>query len=185
LIGLVGITASLAQPTVQFTATSDTVAESAGAITLSVQRTGDTSTRASVDYATADGTATSGLNYVAVSGVLTFEASETNKVFLVPIINNGLVDGTNNFHVIVTTSDGGVVLGTRKAATVSITDNDSPLKVEFTSYEVWEDQANFLIGVIRGDDGDFPVSVDYATSNITAVVGKDYLETLTMTRCWP
>jgi len=55
--------------TIQFTATSYTTNETAGAATLTVQRTGDTNTEVGVDYVTADGTATNGLKYTAVSGL--------------------------------------------------------------------------------------------------------------------
>ena len=78
--------------TIQFTATSYTTNESAGTVTLTVQRTGDTNTEVGVDYATADGTATNGLKYTAVSGTLAFGASETNKTIVVPILNNGFVE---------------------------------------------------------------------------------------------
>ena len=55
------------QSTLQFSATTYTVAESAGTVMLTVQRTNDTNTVVSVDYATADGTATNGLKYTADS----------------------------------------------------------------------------------------------------------------------
>ena len=72
LIGLAVPMAGLAQPTVQFSASSYTVAESAGAVTLTVLRTGDTNTAVGVDFATADGTATNGLKYTATNGTLAF-----------------------------------------------------------------------------------------------------------------
>jgi len=50
--------AGLAQPTIQFRATSYTVAENARQATLTVQRTNDLATLVSVDFATADGRAT-------------------------------------------------------------------------------------------------------------------------------
>ena len=40
-----------------------------------------------------------------------------------------------------------------------------------------EDAGSVLIGVLRGDDGNFPVTVDYATTNVTAIAGEDYFET--------
>jgi hypothetical protein len=130
-----------------------------------------------VDFATADGTATNGLKYAAVSGTLTFEASETNKVIAVPILNNGLVEGTKYFRVNLSNPNGGAVLGTRTNVLVSITDNDLPLKVEFASYEAREDDATVMIGVLRGDDSGQTITVDYATTSLTAIAGTDYRET--------
>ena len=158
----------LAQPTIQFTATSYTVAESAGTVTLTVQRTGDLNTTVSVDYATADGTATNGLKYTAVSGTLAFGASETNKTIVVPILNNGFVDGTKTFRVILSNPTGGAILGTRTNATVSITDNDVGIQFQFATYSVAEDAGAVLIGVVRGDDGTLPVTVDFFTTDLTA-----------------
>ena len=177
LIGLAVSRVGLAQPIVQFSASSYTVAESAGAVTLTVQRTGDTNTTVGVDYATADGTATNGFKYTEALGTLTFGNGVTSQTILVPILNNGLVDGTKNFRVILSNPNGGAVLGTRTNVLVSITDNDSLLKVEFASYEAREDEATVVIGVLRGDDGNQTVTVDYATASLTAIAGTDYTET--------
>ena len=60
---------------------------------LVVQRVGDTNPIVGVDYAAVDGTATNGLKYLAVSGTLAFAAGETNKVIVVPILDEGFVEG--------------------------------------------------------------------------------------------
>src|SRR5262245_2121199 len=76
------------QATLQFTAADYSVPENAPNATLIVQRTGDTNTAVSVDYATVDGTATNGLKYTAVSGTVAFGTNETRKNIAVPILNN-------------------------------------------------------------------------------------------------
>ena len=88
-IALAGTLASLAQPIVQFTAASYSVAENVGQATLSVEPTADLDTPVSVDFVTTDGSAIGGLKYEAASGKLTFGAGETQKRILVPILNNG------------------------------------------------------------------------------------------------
>jgi len=163
-----------AASTLQFSAPSYTVAESAGAVTLTVQRTDDTSTEVGVDYATADGTATNGLKYTAVSGTLAFGAGETNKAIVVPILNEGFVEGTKSFRVILSNPTGGALLGARTNVPVSITDNDVGIQFQFAAYSVAENAGAVLIGVVRGDDGTIPVTVDFATSNLTATSGLDY-----------
>src|SRR5262245_33073645 len=92
-IFLASASAGFGQPTLQFAATNYTVNEIAGAVALTVQRTGDTNTEVSVNYDTANGTATNGLNYTAVAGTLTFGTNTTNQIIWVPILNNGLVEG--------------------------------------------------------------------------------------------
>ena len=133
----------------------------------------DTNTAVSVDYATADGTATNGLKYTAVAGTLAFGAGETNQTIVVPILNDGFVEGTKTFRVILSNPTN-AVLGTRTNATVSITDNDVGIQFQFATYSVAEDAGAVLIGVVRGDDGILPVTVDLATTDLTATSGLDY-----------
>jgi len=175
LVALGGSALLQAASTIQFSATTYTVAENAGAVALTVQRTNDVDTIVSVDYATADGTATNGLKYTAVYGTLAFGAGETNKDIVVPILNEGFVEGIKTFTVSLTNPTGGAILGACTNATVRITDNDAGLQFEFSTYSVSEDAGSVLIGVVRGDDGNFPVTVDCATADVSATNGVDYL----------
>ena len=162
------------QSPLQFSAASYTVAESAGSVTLAVLRSGDTNTAVSVDYATADGTATNGLKYTAVSGTLAFGTGETNQTIVVPIVNNGFVEGIRNFRVILSNPTN-AILGTRTNVTVSITDNDVGVQFQLSATSVAEDAGAVLIGVVRGDDAPLPVTVDVATIDLTATNGLDYV----------
>src|SRR5713101_1325543 len=88
------------QATVQFSATSYKVFESAGSVTLGVQRAGDLSSIVGVDFATVDGTATNGVKYLSTSGTLAFDAGQTNQTIVVPVLDDGLVQGTRAFRVV-------------------------------------------------------------------------------------
>jgi len=57
------------------------------------------------------------------------------------------------------------------SATVRIADNDKGLQLELAAYSVNEDVGEVRIRVLRGDDGDFPVLVDYASANLTTANG--------------
>jgi hypothetical protein len=170
----VPVSTSLAQPLLQFSNNSYSVAESAGSVTLTVQRLSELAPAVRVDYATTNLTAVAGSKYMAVSGTLTFNAGETNKNILVPVLNNGFVDGTRTFRVILSNPTSGAVLGTPTEATVSIADNDFGIQFRFASYSVFEAAGTIRIGVVRDDDGELPVTVDYATSELTAKDGIDY-----------
>lgn len=170
----------LGQSTVQFSSRTYTVPEWAGTVTLTVQRTNDTSTAMSVEYATADGTATNGLKYISTSGTLAFAAGETNQTIVVPILNEGLVEGTRTFAVTLSNPTN-AVLGAATTATVSILDVDLGMQFQFANYNAasgWplaEDVGAVLIGVVRGDDAEMPVTVDIGTSDVTATNGVDYI----------
>jgi polyhydroxybutyrate depolymerase len=175
VILLVCTTRLHAASTIQFTVASYTVAESAGAVTLTVRRLDDTNTVVSVDYASTNGTATAGLKYTAVSGTLTFAAGETNQAIVLPILNEGFVEGTKTFQLTLSGPMGGAVLGTRTTTTVSIRDNDPGVGFELTSQSVWEKASAITLPVLRGNDGDLrPFTVDYATRDLTAKAGEDY-----------
>ncbi len=176
-IFLAGIWASFTQPTLEFSATSYTVAESAGSVTLAVQRLGDTNPVVTVDYATADGTATDGLKYLAASNSLTFAAGNTNQTISVPILDDGLVQGNKNFRVILSNPTGGAVLGTglRTNTTVSITDNDVGVQFQFATYSIAEDAGVVWVAVVRGDNGTNASSVHVSTSDLTGTGGADYV----------
>jgi len=112
-----------AASTLQFAASSSTVGGWAGSVTLTVQRTNGTNTDVSVDYATADGTATAGLKYTATNGTLAFGPGVTNLPIVVPVLNDGFVDGIKSFQVLLSNPTN-AVLGTPTIHTVSITNND-------------------------------------------------------------
>jgi len=174
MVSLASAVSIHAASTIEFTTTSYTTNESASSVAITVQRAGDTNTIVGVDFAAADGTATNGLNYLVLPGPLAFEAGVTNQTIVVPILDNGLVDGTKNFRVLLGNPTGGALLGTRTNVTVSITDNDVGTEFQFATYSVAEDAGAVLLGVVRGDDGTNAVTVDYVTFDLTATNGLDY-----------
>src|SRR5437588_9437511 len=108
---------------VQFALPQFDVIESAGAVTVTLTRGGDTSTAASVSYTTADGTATQKGDYIFAAGTLSFAPGETSKSFTVLIINDAYQEGTETFNVSLS-NPVGTALGARTTATVAIFDDD-------------------------------------------------------------
>ncbi len=166
--------AASGQPTLEFSASTYPVGESAGAATVMVQREGDAGPAVSVDYATADFTATNGLKYMAVSGTLRFDAGETNKAIVVPILNEGFAEGTRGFRVTLSNPSSGASLGARTTTTVNIIDNDVGVEFVYGAYSVAKDAGAVVLWVVRGDDGELPVTADVATADVTALSGRDY-----------
>ena len=111
------------------------VNESAGSATILITRNGDSAGPATVNYATSDsaGLASCGANsgvasercdYATSVGTARFAAGQTVTTFTIPIVNDALVEGDENFTVTLS-SPSGVALGSPPTATVTIIDNDS------------------------------------------------------------
>ncbi len=107
----------------QFNANSYLVNEGAGNATIIVTRSGDTSAVASIDYATADGTAQQRTKYTTASGTLSFAAGETSKNFTVLLTDEAYVEGNQTVNLTLS-NPVGATLGNQSMATLTIIDND-------------------------------------------------------------
>ena len=81
----------------------------------------------SIDYATADGTATAGTDYTHTSGTLTFEPSEPgHQLVHVPILDDSFADSGETFHLVLSNPTGGSQLNRwHHTVTGTIHDNDN------------------------------------------------------------
>ncbi|CAN5501340.1 hypothetical protein BH18VER1_BH18VER1_07770 [soil metagenome] len=156
------------------------VDEGAGFANLVVTRSGGLGVSTSVDYATADGTATAGVNYRETSGTLTFAVGEVSKVIQVPIIDDSSQDLTLTFTVTLTSPDGNGTVGGQGTATVNILDNDlTTFRFNPTDYAVNEGAGTVRLTVeaLRIGDPNQVYIVDYVTSDGTATAGEKYRRT--------
>ncbi|HKU76949.1 MAG TPA: PQQ-dependent sugar dehydrogenase [Pyrinomonadaceae bacterium] len=120
---------SLAGQSVQFGATSYVVNENAGSAVVNVTRIGNTSSAATINYATSNGTATQPGDYTTSSGSLQFAAGETVKSFVVPIINDESIEQPESINVVLSSPTGGVMEGSPFTSTITILDDDKPLVI--------------------------------------------------------
>ncbi|HEX7176663.1 MAG TPA: SBBP repeat-containing protein [Pyrinomonadaceae bacterium] len=110
----------------QFTQTAPSVQEDVTSLTLTVQRIGDTAGPVTVDYATADGTASERSDYTTALGTLSFAAGESAKNVVLLINEDSKVEGNETFTVTLSNPTGGGTLSCLTAtATVQITDDTS------------------------------------------------------------
>ncbi len=109
--------------TFQFSQATYPVNEDITFVTVTVTRTGDTSTAATVDYATADGTASERHDYTTALGTLRFAGGELSKTFDVLVNEDSKVEGSEAFTVVLSNPTGGPSLGTQSTTTVQITDD--------------------------------------------------------------
>ncbi|MCA1567660.1 MAG: FG-GAP-like repeat-containing protein [Acidobacteria bacterium] len=122
----------------QFSVNNTTITEGQDHVTVTVTRTDDLSRVASLEYRTADddtfavgcsdatgnsGDAYARCDFATTFGRLEFAVGELRKSFTIPIINDGHVEGTETFAVVLTHSlDQN---STRYTGTVTIQDNDA------------------------------------------------------------
>lgn len=109
----------------QFNASSFSLAENGGSMTITVTRTGGSTGAVSVQFATSNGTATAGSDYTANSGTLSFADGETSKTFTVAVLDDNAVEGDETFTLTLSNPTGGATLGTPASATFTIVDDDA------------------------------------------------------------
>jgi len=109
---------------VQFSSSNYGVVEACTTVTITVNRIGNTSGAASVDYFTSDVTASERRDYITAIGTLRFAAGETSKSFVVLINDDSYVEGNETFNVNLR-NPSGATLGAPAIATVTIIDNAS------------------------------------------------------------
>ena len=160
-----------------FSTPAYSVDEGDGEVTLTVRRENGSNGVASVSYRTSDGVAKNGLDYLGVTNTLVFTHGETFKTFSIRILEDSLVEGDEFFLVTLFNPSPGTQLINPTNAVVTITDNDSSLSLSAAEYTVDEGGTNVVISVVRTNSSSGMVSVNFATSNATALAGSDYIGT--------
>ena len=112
-------------PALNFNPVTYFALEDAGTVTLTITRTGGTTTGASsVTVTTADGSAADGVRYTGIETSVEFESGETSKTFTVPLIDGTSIEGMQDFTVTMSLPVG-ATLGAATVATVNVVDDDT------------------------------------------------------------
>ena len=145
-------------PTIAITGPA-TIDEAAGIATYTITLSNPSSTAISVDYATANGSATAGNDYTATTGSVSFGPGETSKTITVPITNDTLFEGNESYSITLTNpSSNASIDNTQQSVTTVITDNDSAPTVIVTGETITE-----------GDTLDFSVALSNPSATATTV----------------
>ena len=80
-------------------ADASTSDETAANLTATVTLSGPSSSTVTVNYATANGTATAGADYTATTGTLTFIPGDTSETFNIPILADTVDEVNEVFSV--------------------------------------------------------------------------------------
>jgi len=108
--------------TIQWSAAAYSTTERSGGVLVTITRSGGTASGVTVNYAMSDGTATAGLDYVATSGTVVFDAGETAKTIWIPVLADATLEATETIVLTLSDPTGGAALGAQSSAVVFIVD---------------------------------------------------------------
>ncbi|QDT43126.1 Calx-beta domain protein [Gimesia alba] len=155
-----------------------TVDENAGTAILTVSLNLPVDTAISVDYTTAEGTASSPNDYTNTSGTLTFNPGDLSQTIVIPITDTDQIELDETFLVNLTNlqaNGADIILGDNQAI-VTITDNDQA-GISIDDVSVDENAGTATLTVSLDSPVDTTVSVDFATADQTAAASDDYTST--------
>ena len=159
-----------------FSASGYTIDELSGLVTITVRREGPSTGAVSVNYATYDGDAIAGEDYVATAGMLSWAAGDSaDKSFTVGIVNDALDEIDERFGIRLSSAQG-ADLGQVSTAAVIIVDNGVGSQVAFDAASISVDETSgaVLVKVRRLNDVRAPASARVRTVAGSATPGADY-----------
>jgi subtilisin family serine protease/subtilisin-like proprotein convertase family protein len=131
----------------------------------------------SVNYATANGTAGAGADFVTAAGGVTFAPGETSKPVEVTVVGDRLDEANETFLVVLSNAVGALIADDRGTGTV--TDDDATPSVSVTDVVIAEGNTgtkSVTFVVTLSEPSGQGVTVHYATADGTAsATGGDYV----------
>ena len=124
-------------------------------LTFTVNLSAAASSAVTVNYATANGSATAGSDYNATSGTLTFAAGELSKTIAVSVLGDTTVEQNETFTVSLSNPIG-TDLGTTTSTTATIVNDDNPpitpnLNI-IDDFVVLQASTTAIVGAADGND---------------------------------
>lgn len=161
---------SISTPTISIAGA--TVTEG-GTLNFVVTRTGSIAGAATVNFATANGTAVAPGDYTASSNVLTIPVGQASATIPIVTIDDTLVESAETMTVTLSSPSTGYVLGTA-SATGTINDNDAGLAIGNASVT---EGGTLAFTVTRSGYAASALTVNYASASGTATSGADFTAT--------
>lgn len=162
---------------VTFTIASNAAVTEGASSVFTVTKSGTATGSCSVNYGTANGTATAGSDYTAASGTLTFTTAQTSQTVSVTTTDDAAVESAETFSMSLSSPTGGAVVGSPGSAAATINDNDGVncTGISFAVNDVTVTEGTALVfTVTKSGSTTNTCSVNYASANNTAVAPNDY-----------
>ena len=127
---------------------SFSVNEGAGSVHVTVTRSGDTTSAATLEFATADGTANDRGDYTTAIGRLRFGPGDTAQAFDIFITDDGYAEGNETVQLTLSNPSAGALAGGTATALLTIVDNDlapsAANPIDGTAFFVRQHYVDFL-----------------------------------------
>ena len=146
--------------------------EDVGALAFAVTLDEPSALPVSASYATADGTATAGVDYEAASGTLVFAPGELSKTVRVTVVDD-LLDEPDETFALTLSAPANATLA-RASALGTIRDDDEPPALSVAGAVGAEDAGGLSFAVTLSAPSPTGATVDYASSDGTALATSDY-----------
>jgi hypothetical protein len=143
-------------------------------LSFTITRSGSLLGSSSVSYLTSDGTAVSGADYIAASGVMTFAAGEASKIINIATVDDAVVEPVETMTVTLFSPTGGAVLDVA-TGTGTIIDNDQPPPTFAINDASATEGGALVFTVTKSGSTTLPYSINFSSGDGTALAGSDYV----------
>ena len=172
--GILTITDDDTEPTISIT--DSTIPNENVVRTTTVTLSATSEKTITVDYATADNTATATNDYISATGTLSFAPNETSKTVGVTIVQDSLDEVDKTFNIGLSNPTNATIADA--TGVVTITDDEGTPTLSVAHVTTSDETATNLVATITlSGVSSQTVTVDYATANGTATAGADYTST--------
>jgi hypothetical protein len=144
-----------------------------------VERMSGSAGAVSVSYATTDGTATAGTDYLAASDTLSWADGESGvKSISIQTLHDSAAEGDEDFQIRLSNATGGATIHMLGGfQNVRILDNDTAIGFNPQTVSVSEQDTSVEVTIERIDPQGGEASVDYSTSGDSAAADSDFTST--------
>ena len=138
-----------------------------------------------VNYATADGTATEGSDYLTAGGTVTFTPGQTSQPISVTINGDTAFEPNEAFNVNLSDATNATIADNQGVGTINNDDTQPTISIDDVSVpegNAGTTSAGFTVSLSNASSQ--TITVNYATADVTAAAGNDYVSaggTLTFT----
>ena len=156
----------------QIVISDSSVKEEDGVMTFTVSLSNPSSSTVTVDFATANDTALSGLDYVKDSGMVTFLAGETSKTITIPVLNDDIFENEESMHVNLTNATNATIADDQGEGRIKDNPNEVPT-LSISDSVVTEGDFNVFTVQISNPSSE-NIKFKFSTTDGTATKSEDY-----------